>query len=243
MKLSRAGAQLIEGFEGFSAKPYRDPVGVWTIGYGSTKGVGANTPPISREQARARLMREVDAVHGAAVNALGLPLDQPQFDALTSFVYNVGPGGVAASTGIGRALRRHDWDAAADELLRWNKAGGRALAGLTRRREAERAMFLSAPSHPLAGYTESERRWIREFDRLHARTDAEASRRRQTLVRVMTRQRKRIWTAAQPRQHGGDGRGWRHAARRARYRSLLARTAPRQRLPAAGQRPRERSPR
>lgn len=93
-------------------------------------------------------MREVDATYGAAVNALRLPLNQNQFDALVSFVYNVGPGGVAPSTQVGKHLRAHDWKAAADALLAWDKAGGHALPGLTRRRQAERALFLKAVKVP-----------------------------------------------------------------------------------------------
>lgn len=142
MKLSRNGARLIESFEGFSSRAYRDPIGIWTIGFGSTAGVGPNTPPMTRAQAEARMMREVDAHYGAAVNGLKLPLNQNQFDALVSFVYNVGPGGVAPTTTVGKRLRAHDFKGAADALLAWDKAGGRPLAGLTRRRKAERALFL-----------------------------------------------------------------------------------------------------
>jgi hypothetical protein len=77
-------------------------------------------------------------------------------------------------------------------------------------------------SDPLRGYTDAERRWIREYDELHrGRRNRE---RRRVLRNVMQAQRKRIWRAAQPRSSGGDGRGWDQANRRARYRSLLART-------------------
>jgi len=120
---------------------------VWTIGYGSTSGVTRNTPPITQTAALARLKSEVQARYGAAVNSLNLPFNQNQFDALTSFVYNVGPGGVAASTSVGRNLRAHNWQAAADSLLAWNKAGGQVLQGLVRRRQAERELFL----RPYAG--------------------------------------------------------------------------------------------
>lgn len=75
---------------------------------------------------------------------------------------------------------------------------------------------------PLKRYTDSERRWIREYDRLQ-RTDEDPDRRR-VLRRSMANQRKRVWKVAQPRTRGGDGHGWDHANRRARYRSLLART-------------------
>lgn len=142
MKFSKRGAALVMEFEGFSARPYRDSVGVWTIGYGSTAGVGPHSPPVTKAQAQARLMREVDAQYGAAINSLRLPLNCNQFDALVSFVYNVGVGGVAPSTHVGRSLRAREWRHAADALLAWDKAGGRPLAGLTRRRHAERALFL-----------------------------------------------------------------------------------------------------
>lgn len=222
MKLSDAGAHLIESFEGFSAKPYRDAVGVWTIGFGSTAGVGPNTPHVTREQAEERLKREVDEQYGAAVNALRLPLNQSQFDALVSFVYNVGPGGIGANTGVGRALRRHDWQAAANALLAWDKAGGRTLLGLTRRRQAERALFLRTPKvDPLAGYTAAERRWIREFDALRRKPKTHRSaadeHRMVVLGRVMRTQRKRIWRAAQ-------ASGWDVGHRRQRYRSMLVRS-------------------
>lgn len=216
MKLSSQGAELIAEFEGFRAKPYRDAVGVWTIGFGSTKGVGPNTPLVTREQALARMMREIDATYGAAVNALGVPLTQHQFDALVSFVYNVGPGGIATTTTVGKHLRARRYREAADALLAWDKAGGRRLLGLTRRRQAERALFLMpAPRDPLAGYTDAERRWIREYDDL-VRQDKDPVR-RVVLRRVMAAQRKRIWQEAQRT-------GWERANRRARYRSLKART-------------------
>jgi lysozyme len=144
VRLSDKGSALIESFEGFRSCPYRDPVGVWTIGFGSTKGVGPGTPCVSRSQARARLKREVDEVYGAAVNNLGVPLNQNQFDALCSFVYNVGTGGIG-DTKVGRALQTRSYRAAADHLLEWNRAGGRILEGLTRRRKAERELFLSEP--------------------------------------------------------------------------------------------------
>jgi lysozyme len=226
MKISEKGAQLIADFEGFRAHPYRDAVGVWTIGYGSTKGVGPNTNPVTRTQALKRMMDEVDATYGAAVDKLNtsarLSLNQNQFDALTSFVYNVGPGGIGPDTTVGKRLRAHDFDGAADALLMWNKAGGRVLAGLTRRRSAERALFLSKPTEGLEGYTDSEKRWIREYDRLlHENRDVD---RRRVLRRVMKEQRQRIWRAAQSKAKGGDGQGWEHMNRRARYKSLKARS-------------------
>jgi hypothetical protein len=87
---------------------------------------------------------------------------------------------------------------------------------------AELGALASKLSDPLRGYTASERKLIREYDQLaHARRDRE---RRSLLYHLMKAQRKRVWRAAQPTSSGGDGRGWDHANRRARYRSLLART-------------------
>lgn len=214
MRLSARGATLIAQFEGFRSHPYRDAVGVWTIGYGSTAGVGPGTPPITEAQARERMRREVDLRYGAAVNALGLPLNPNQFDALVSFVYNVGPGGIAASTKVGKHLRAKHWSRAADALLAWDKAGGRTLLGLTRRRRAERALFLE-PHDGLAHLSAKERGWCRELDRLR-REDRDEERRR-AIVRSLTEQRKRIWRAAQDS-------GWDRCNRVARYRSILSRT-------------------
>jgi len=215
MKVSPAGVRLVKSFEGFIGHPYRDAVGVWTIGYGHTEGVGPSSRPLSEAQASRLLKQDLDKHYAPPVNALRLPLSQHQFDALVSFVYNVGPGGVASDTGVGRALRARDWRAAADHLLDWDKAGGRVLEGLRRRRVSERALFLKQDD-PLAGFTTGERRWIHEYDRLH-HAHANPVRQR-TLRRAMGEQRKRIWHAA---QHTG---GWAAANRRARYRALLART-------------------
>lgn len=216
MKLGSRGLHLIESFEGFRSKPYRDAVGVWTIGYGSTGGVGPGTRPIGRDDAEARLKREVDSTYGAAVNRIP-GLNQNQFDAITSFVYNVGPGGIGTDTGIGRALRSKNWKQAADELLRWDKAGGRSLPGLTRRRQAERKLFLSPVADPLAGFTAAEKRWIKEFDEL--RRTGRNSDRRQVLRRVMTKQRKEIYSAAEKEKNG-----WNKKNRRRRYNALRDRT-------------------
>ena len=151
-RVSRKVIALVTEFEGFArtrpgnpnlAFPYLDPVGIPTIGYGETQGITMNTAPWTRRKARRRLKRRLNRDFAPTVRALKLPLTQPMFDALVSFTYNVGPGALGPGTGIGRELRARHWRKAADELLRWNKGGGQVLPGLTRRREAERAMFLS----------------------------------------------------------------------------------------------------
>lgn len=142
-RISSKGVQLIADFEGFVAHPYRDAVGVWTIGYGHTLGVGPRSKPITKTEAKRMLRREINERYAPHVVALELPLRQHMFDALVSFVYNLGPGAIASGTGVGRELRAHHWNKAADHLLDWDKAGGQVLAGLTRRRHAERRLFLS----------------------------------------------------------------------------------------------------
>lgn len=158
-RISAAGLELIEQFEGFFARPYDDPAGHATVGFGhllhrgpvteadrrGTWVEGQRTPgQLTTEEARTLLRQQLRDDYEPAVTGLRLPLAQHQHDALVSFVYNVGTGAVGAQTGIGRALRERRWHDVADELLRWDKAGSplRSLAGLTRRRQAERALFL-----------------------------------------------------------------------------------------------------
>lgn len=134
--------KLVAEFEGFRAHAYRDPVGVLTQGYGETQGVTpgkAWSESYARKRLEARLARD----YMPAVLAAGRgKLNQNQLDSMTSFVYNVGPGGVSSSTGVGRALRAGRMRDAADGLLQWTKAAGRELPGLVRRRKAERSLFL-----------------------------------------------------------------------------------------------------
>ena len=140
MKISANGIGLLVHFEGFRDKAYRDSAGVWTIGYGSTKGVHAGQR-ITRDQAAIRLADDVAKAEADVSLLVNVPLTQGQFDALVSFVYNLGAGALARSTLI-RRLNSGDYSGAADEFMKWVKAGGRRLQGLVRRRAAERALFL-----------------------------------------------------------------------------------------------------
>ena len=139
---SRNGLALMQQFEGLCLTAYQDCVGVWTIGYGHTgRDVHAGLN-ITEEQALDLLMRD-SAAAAAAVNRLvTAKLTQNQFDALVSFVYNLGQGSLASSTLL-RMLNAGDHAGAADQFPRWNKAGGVVVAGLQRRREAERALFMA----------------------------------------------------------------------------------------------------
>jgi len=223
MKVGEAGVTLIKQFEGFpfGGRPYQDIVGVWTIGYGHTAGVGPRSARLTIDEASELLREDLDKRYAPPVAGVGVSLQPHQFDAIVSFVYNCGPGAITTETRVGRELRAQEWKAAGDALLAWNKAGGKPVAGLTRRRQAERALFL-ADDDPFEGYSDAERRWIREYDRL-LRDGSDPSR-RAVLRRVMTEQRKKVWLAARPKEKGGDGAGWEAHHRRARYASLLART-------------------
>lgn len=145
-RITRAGVDLVARFEGFRSCPYRDVVGVWTIGYGETRNVGPSTPCVSQRHARRKLRRRLERDFGAEVERLvTVRLSQRQYEALTSFAYNVGIGAFQASTLL-RVLNAGDKARAANELLRWTRGGGVVLLGLVRRRRAERRRFLRGSS-------------------------------------------------------------------------------------------------
>lgn len=139
-RTSQKGVDLIKSFEGLSLSAYRDPVGVWTIGYGTTSGIKSGMR-ISQSQAESYLKQDLARFENAVKSNVKVSLNSDQFSALVSFAYNVGEGALASSTLL-RMLNQSDYQGAADQLLRWNKGDGVELAGLTRRRKAERAMFL-----------------------------------------------------------------------------------------------------
>jgi len=144
--VSPRGMALIEGFEGFRSCPYKDVVGVWTIGYGETSGIGANTPCWSRETAERRLRARVNRDYLAPVlrlaDAVGMDLKQHEADALASLVYNVGPGVLNKGKTMGDAIRSRNRNQIANSFLVYDHAGGKRLEGLTRRRRRERQLFL-----------------------------------------------------------------------------------------------------
>jgi lysozyme len=244
MRTSPAGIKLITEFEGFpnGGRPYNDPVGFATVGYGhliarrrvadeDRKAIwmpGQKRPGVlTQAEARTLLKRDL-AVRERHVEQLArVQLSQGQFDALVSFTFNVGEGNVERSTVL-RKLNAGDNRGAADAFMMWNKGDNplRVLAGLTRRREAERALFLAHGGNGGNGgqvaeihFTDGERKAVPEYDRL-VRQGGDAPR-LATLRDTMTRQRKRIFHRAQP---GGDGRGWDYADRRRRYLALRKRT-------------------
>lgn len=141
MNISANGVKLIQQFEGLRLKAYQDAVGVWTIGYGHT---GPDVTPglvISQAQADALLARDLNRFETGVSRLVQVPLNQNQFDALLSFSYNLGLGSLQNSTLL-RLLNQRDYAGAAAQFPRWNKAGGKVLPGLARRRAAEQALFL-----------------------------------------------------------------------------------------------------
>ncbi len=141
MGISEAGINLIKKWEGFRGSAYLDPVGIWTIGYGHTKGVQPGQV-ISESEALNLLKSEVKTYEDAVRRLVTVPLSQGQFDALTSFCYNTGIGALSQSTLL-RYLNEEDYKAAADQFLRWVYGAGRVLPGLVSRRQHERRLFLS----------------------------------------------------------------------------------------------------
>lgn len=142
MRTSEAGIALIQGYEGLRLSAYRDSVGVLTIGYGHTGADVKQGMTITRDEAERLLRDDLHDAESAVEKAVRVPMTQGQFDALVSFVFNLGAGRLQTSTLL-RKLNDRNYIGAADEFPRWNKAGGKVLAGLTARRGAERALFLS----------------------------------------------------------------------------------------------------
>jgi lysozyme len=140
MKISQKGLDLIKRFEGLKLKAYLCPANVWTVGYGSTGPHVWQGKVISEQEAEDLLKKDVERFE-RAVEANAKNATQNQFDALVSFAFNVGVSNLKSST----LLRLHNagqYQAAADQFLRWNKAGRTVLPGLTRRRAQERGLYL-----------------------------------------------------------------------------------------------------
>ena len=142
MDISEEGVRLIMRFEGCRLKAYQCAAGTWTIGYGHTKGVKPNDTLPSQEAARALLYEDLKEYTGYVntyrkIGVIGFPLNQNQFDALTSFCYNRGSGSLRELTTERSAV------AVADGMLSYIMLNGEVNEGLKRRREEERALFLS----------------------------------------------------------------------------------------------------
>lgn len=142
MKTSPEGIRLIKHFEGFRSFPYRCSANVLTIGYGHTQGVSEDMAHITERYACELLEQDLKKFESSVKKLIKIPLKQNEFDALVSFAFNLGAGALQRST-LRQKLNREDRQGAADEFLKWCRAGGKILKGLLRRRIAEREMFLS----------------------------------------------------------------------------------------------------
>lgn len=142
MSVSDRGVELVAKFEGCRLEAYKCPAGVWTIGYGHTNGVNPGDRLSSEEEARTLLKKDLEKYSGYVNNCvkkgmITFSLNQNQFDALTSFCYNCGNGNLQ------KLVSGRDAATIAEKLLLYNKGGGKVLAGLVRRREEERALFIT----------------------------------------------------------------------------------------------------
>ncbi|POZ61943.1 lysozyme [Chromobacterium alticapitis] len=145
MQTSTNGINLIKQFEGLKLTAYQDSVGVWTIGYGHT---GPDVKPgltISNDQAEQLLRQDLARFEQGIGNQVKVAINQNQFDALVSFSYNLGLGNLQSSTLL-RLLNQGDYQGAAGQFPLWDKAGGKVLPGLQKRRQAEQALFLTPVS-------------------------------------------------------------------------------------------------
>lgn len=144
MKLSQRGIDLIKQFEGYSSMAYPDPAtggAPWTIGYGTTKGVKPGMV-ITAQQAEKMLRDDVAKFESGVSSLITAPTTQGQFDAMVSLAYNIGLGNFGKST----LLKKHNarcYTCAADQFRVWNRANGKVMNGLTKRRAAERQVYMS----------------------------------------------------------------------------------------------------
>ena len=137
--MTKDGLRHLKVLEGGVFTAYQDAVGVWTIGYGSTDGVKEGME-ISQERAEMLLLEDVEVFEESVNKLVEVPLEQNQFDALVSWTFNLGSTNLKNSTLL-KVLNDKDYEGVPAQIKRWNKAGGKVLQGLIRRREAEALLF------------------------------------------------------------------------------------------------------
>ena len=142
MQTSEKGFDLIRKYEGLQLATYVCPGGKLTIGYGHTGPDVTEGRRINVEEANALLEHDVERFERAVNELVRVPMTQGMFDALISFSFNLGAGSLKSSTLL-KKLNADDLDGAANEFVKWNKAKGNVLAGLTERRKSERELFLA----------------------------------------------------------------------------------------------------
>ena len=139
MKISQEGIDLIKHFEGCELESYRCSANVLTIGYGTTKNV-VDGMKITQNQAEELLAKDLEEFEEYVEDLIDVPLEQNQFDALVAWTYNLGPTNLKTST-LRKVLNKGAYDDVAEQIKRWNKANGKVLKGLVRRRNAEAELF------------------------------------------------------------------------------------------------------
>ena len=147
MKISLEGLSLIKKFEGCRLEAYYCSGGVLTIGYGHTGGV-KETDTITQEEADKLLKGDILKFEQYVSDNVKVDLDQSQFDALVAWTFNLGPGNLRESTML-KKLNNGEYESVPFEMRRWNKAGGKTLDGLIRRRQAESLLFESKEWHQI----------------------------------------------------------------------------------------------
>lgn len=140
-QINQKGLNLIRDFEGLRLLAYKDPVGILTIGYGHTGDDVKEGQRITSYGADLLLLQDIERFEREVERLVKVPLTDNQFSALVCFVYNIGVGNFTKSTLL-KCVNEKRFIDASNEFLRWNKAGGQVLPGLSRRREAERELFL-----------------------------------------------------------------------------------------------------
>jgi GH24 family phage-related lysozyme (muramidase) len=153
VKISEAGLSLIKSFEGCVLTAYLDAVGIWTVGYGHTGPSVHRGLTITQKLAEDILAQDVRRFELGVLNNVKVNLNQNEFDALVSFSFNVGVNALKNSTLLRMLNDGADRSIVAAEFLRWNKGGNKVLEGLTRRRQAEKALFLQKTRHPLLAHS------------------------------------------------------------------------------------------
>lgn len=150
--INSEGFKLLSTFEGCKLEAYDDGAEVWTIGYGHTQGVVEGLT-ITQAQADDWFQKDLEKFESYVTEAVSVKLTDDQFSALVCFCFNVGPGeeGFGGSTLL-KLLNTGDYQGAANQFVRWNKVDGNPWLGLTRRRLAERSLFLSTPWQPFLNY-------------------------------------------------------------------------------------------
>ena len=175
MAITKEALDLIKRWEGLRKAAYKDPINIWTIGYGTTAAAGVGITPkagmtITEAEAEWYLQKAVDKFAAQIAPKIKQPINANEFGAFVSLAYNIGAGAFGNSTAL-RKFNAGDKRASADAILLFNKAGGKVLQGLVKRRAEERALFLT-PVHLTQPQSIAPSFWSRIFNAIFGRKSA-----------------------------------------------------------------------